>query len=446
MTQRIVKLPDVGEGVAEAEVVEWAVSPGDVVQEDQMLGAVMTDKATVEIPSPANGRVVSLGAELGSTLAVGADFVVLDVGATSSDSATATADSTPSMPEPAATVTPAAPATPKVEQRPAAVAASAAADAQPQTSEAPAVVAPSIDTAQRPAQPVIVESGSAEAANNGRILAAPAVRQRARALGVDLGSVTGSGAGGQIQHADLDALLASGVRADSGEIVDVPLVGLRRQIANRMQKSKQTIPHFTYVEEVDVTELSRLREHLKAQAASAASAPTLLPFIIKALAVAVADFPQMNARFNDDDGVIQQYADVHVGLATQTPAGLMVPVIRNAGASSIDLLSERIRTLAAAAREGTAARDDLLGSTITLSSLGALGGIVSTPVINHPEVAIIAVNKIVDRAHVSNGVISERKIMNLSSSFDHRAVDGYDAAQFVQRIKTLLEYPATIFM
>jgi 2-oxoisovalerate dehydrogenase E2 component (dihydrolipoyl transacylase) len=441
MAQKIVKLPDVGEGVAEAEVVEWAVSPGDTVREDQMLGAVMTDKATVEIPSPASGRVVSLGAELGSTLAVGADFVVLEVGAEGSDTAPVVAAPAPAVAEPTA---PSVSAT-SAEQPAEKTAEPAVSEVEPQP-ESSSASAPQIDTAQRAAQPVVVESGSTLAANSGPVLAAPAVRHRARALGIDLSSVEGSGTDGQIRHADLDVLLAQGVRADSGEVVDVPLVGLRRQIAKRMQQAKQTIPHFTYVEEVDVTELSRLREHLKALAASADKAPTLLPFLIKALVVAVADYPQMNARFNDDDDLIQQYADVHVGLATQTPAGLMVPVIRNAGACSIDLLSEHIRTLAAAARDGTAARDDLMGSTITISSLGPLGGIVSTPVINQPEVAIIGVNKIVDRPQIAHGMISERKMMNLSCSFDHRAVDGYDAAQFVQRIKTLLEYPATIFM
>ncbi len=428
MAHRIVKLPDVGEGVAEAEVVEWAVAPGDAVREDQMLGAVMTDKATVEIPSPADGRVVSLGAELGSTLAVGADFVVLDVGA-------AAVQESPAQPAPPEKATPPEAVRPAVK---------APAEQQPQASVS---TPPAIDgSAQQLPKTRVVEPQTADAANGARVLAAPAVRQRARALGIELGAVVGTGADGQIQHADLDAMLATGVRADSGEVVDVPLVGLRRQIAARMQKAKQTIPHFTYVEEVDVTELSRLREHLKSQAGDAGSAPTLLPFIIKAMAVALADFPQMNARFDDEAGMIRQFADIHIGLATQTPAGLMVPVIRNAGTCSIDVLSARIRELANAARDGKASRDDLVGSTITLSSLGALGGIVSTPVINHPEVAIIGVNKIVERPEFSNAMVSVRKIMNLSSSFDHRAVDGYEAAQFVQRIKTLLEYPATIFM
>lgn len=438
MTQRVVKLPDVGEGVAEAEVVEWNVAPGDTVVEDQVLGAVMTDKATVEIPSPVDGRVVSLGAELGHVLAVGADFVVLEQGA---DSGSIKADIPVEIDKPAAA--PAPPATAPPAAPPPAVTASQRTSDGPAADSPVATESPQPAAAHRPPSAAVSSDGPVAQ----RALASPAVRHRARALGIDLASVEGSGVDGQVVHADLDFnLTGRSATAQIDDVTAVPLVGLRRQIAAQMLKSTQSIPHFTYVEEVDVTELERLRHHLKMTATDGQRSPTVLPFIVRAMVVAIADHPQMNARFDDAEGLINQYRAVHVGIATQTPSGLMVPVLHDAGRCSIDQISAGVQRLAEAARSGKASRDQLSGSTITLSSLGSLGGIVSTPVINQPEVAIIGVNKIVGRPVFVSGQVQQRKMMNLSSSFDHRAIDGHDAARFIQRIKSLLEHPATLFM
>ncbi|MDR3513324.1 MAG: dihydrolipoamide acetyltransferase family protein [Caulobacteraceae bacterium] len=398
------KLPDVGEGIAEAEVVAWHVAVGDQVAEDQPLADVMTDKATVELTSPVAGRVVERHGAEGDLVPVGSDLVVLETEAAASA---------------------AAPPAPK-----------------PEVVEAPEAAAPP------PAPPA---APSSDKPSPGKALAAPAVRERARALGIDLASVPASGPEGRVTHADLDAVLAGGgVRAASYApregVQEVKVIGLRRRIAERMQESKRRIPHFTYVEEVDVTELEDLRAHLNRTHADARPKLSLLPFLMRALVQALPDWPQINATFDDEAGVVHRHRPVHIGVATQTRDGLIVPVVRHAETLDLWAAAAEVARLAGAAREGRSAREDLSGSTITITSLGPLGGVATTPVINHPEVAIIGPNRIVERPVVRAGQVAVRKMMNLSSSFDHRVVDGYDAAEFIQKIKAMLEHPATLFV
>jgi 2-oxoisovalerate dehydrogenase E2 component (dihydrolipoyl transacylase) len=416
------KLPDVGEGVAEAEVVAWHVAVGDAVAEDQPLADVMTDKATVELTSPVAGKVLERNGAEGDTLAVGAPLVVLE-----------TEGETPAEPV-----------------------ARAAPKAEPAAAPAPA------PPAREAAAPAVAEAAPPEAREaeqrapskpSGQVLAAPAVRARAEALGLDLSAIRGTGPEGRVTHADLDAVLTRGGRrrpsgpafAQREGAEAVKVIGLRRRIAEKMQDAKRRIPHFAYVEAVDVTDLEALRAHLNA-AHSERPRLTLLPFLIRALVVTLPEFPQINATFDDEAGVITRHAPVHVGIATQTPGGLMVPVVRHAETLDLWAAAEAVARAAAAAREGKAAREDLTGSTITITSLGPLGGIATTPIINAPEVAIIGPNKIVEQPVIRDGQIVVRKLMNLSSSFDHRVVDGYDAAAFIQRIKGLLEVPATLFL
>jgi 2-oxoisovalerate dehydrogenase E2 component (dihydrolipoyl transacylase) len=407
MTLHTIRIPDLGEGIAEVELAEWRVKPGDLVAEDQVLCDVMTDKVTVEIPSSMAGRVVELGGEAGQVLAVGAALIrIEDEGAPVS------------QPTSQPTTTP-QPTTP-----------------QPKPPPSPTAPAPQ----PRPSPP---------ASASPRTLAAPAVRIRARALGIELGWVRGSGPGGRVVHADLDALGQGGARR-AGEPTDatheVKLVGLRRKIAQKMQESKRRIPHFTYVEEVDVTELVALRDQLNRQHGAARGELSPLVLVVRAVVRAVAGFPQVNARFDDEAGVLTLHDAVHLGVATQTDAGLMVPVLRQAQTLDLWACAAGIARLAASARAGKAVREELSGSTITVTSLGKLGGIVSTPVINHPEVAIVGINRIVARPVVRDGAVQVRQMMNLSSSFDHRVVDGAVAAAYIQRVRELLETPATLFI
>jgi len=423
---RVIKVPDVGEGVAEVELVAWHVQVGDRVEEDQALADVMTDKASVEIPSPVAGRVLALGGEVGQTMAVGSELIRIEV-----ERETGTAASTPATAAPPAAATPPA-------------AASAAARA------------PSAARAQPEPQPSAQPTAVAE-----RPIASPAVRRRAWEQGIDLKEVPATGTAGRIVQADLDAYIAArgprpptattpvrngGTQSERHDEQAIPVIGLRRRIAVQMQEAKRRIPHFSYVEEIDVTEVEGLRAALNARWGAERARLTLLPLLMRAMVLAVREFPQINARFDDEAGVVTRFAAVHLGVATQTTHGLMVPVVRHAEALDLWQTAGEVARLSDAARAGRATRDELRGSTITLSSLGVLGGIVSTPVINRPEVAIVAVNRIVERPVLRGGAVVARSIMNLSSSFDHRVVDGIDAARFVQALRTMLETPALLFV
>ncbi|MGO6940874.1 dihydrolipoamide acetyltransferase family protein [Rhizobium johnstonii] len=407
MGEFIIKMPDVGEGVAEAEIVEWHVKTGDPVREDMVIAAVMTDKATVEIPSPVNGTVTWLAGEVGDRIAVKAPLVRIEtVGEI--DEAPPIGISQPPIAE-----------TPKTEI------------AKP----APAAPAPAAAPAEKP-------------------LAAPSVRLFARESGVDLRQVQATGPAGRILREDIEQFLTPGTApaavkngfAKKTATEEIKLTGLRRRIAEKMVLSTSRIPHITYVEEVDMTALEELRATMNGDRRPDHPKLTVLPFLMRALVKAISEQPDVNATFDDDAGIITRYSAVHIGIATQTPAGLTVPVVRHAEARGIWDCAAEMNRLAEAARSGTATRDELSGSTITISSLGALGGIVSTPIINRPEVAIIGVNKIATRPVWDGAQFVPRKMMNLSSSFDHRIIDGWDAANFVQRIRTLIETPALIFI
>ena len=414
MSEHVIKLPDVGEGITEAEVVEWHVSVGDAVEEDDLLGAVMTDKAAVDIPSPVAGIVSALGGEIGDILAVGSDYVCIELDA-----------------EAAATIS-------KPEPKP---------EPEPEPDQAKVTPPPSVE---RPAEVLKADSP--------RVTASPAVRRRAYEHGVALHFVRGTGPAGRVTHSDLDSFLSG--KVDSGASVAAPqgsslpqdmveeikVVGMRRQIAQKMQEAKRRIPHFSYVEESDVTTLEELRAQLNNNKKPEQPKLTLLPFIVLALVRALEEFPQMNARFDDEAQIIRRHGRVHLGIAAQTDRGLMVPVIHNVQTMDVWALASKIAELAEAARAGKIRRDDLTGATITLTSLGALGGIVTTPVINYPEVAIVGVNRIVTRPVFVEERVVPRKLMNLSSSFDHRVVDGFEAAEFIQRIRSYIEFPSTIFI
>ncbi|MGO9546339.1 MAG: dihydrolipoamide acetyltransferase family protein [Rhodomicrobium sp.] len=437
MGELVLKLPDVGEGIAEAELVEWHVKIGDLVREDAPLAAVMTDKATVEIPSPAEGEVVWLGAEVGDRIAVGAGLVRLRTPAQERVTATATAREPPMAAAGAAGHTGSG--------------AGARPSAASRNEPPPAAIRPPEAV---PSQPVESARHSAAAPHEGgKPVASPAVRLRARDAGVDLRQVHGTGPAGRITYEDLDAFLARGSRTAPVQamqartsVEDIKLVGLRRKVAEKMSAANTHIPHITYVEEVDVTALEELRAKLNLEKRQDAPKLTLLPFLMRALVRAIAGQPHLNALFDDEAGVLHQHAGVHIGIAAQTPAGLMVPVVKHAEALDLWACAAELNRLAEAARAGTATRGELSGSTITVTSLGSLGGFVSTPIINYPEVAIVGVNKITMRPVWNGAEFVPRKIMNLSSSFDHRVVDGWDAAHFVQRIKALLETPALIFV
>ncbi|WP_421525084.1 dihydrolipoamide acetyltransferase family protein [Pseudomonas yamanorum] len=426
MGTHVIKMPDIGEGIAEVELSVWHVKVGDLVVEDQVLADVMTDKAMVDIPSPVHGKVISLGGEPGEVMAVGSILISIEVegaGNTRESALSAVVEEVAPAPAPA----------PKVE-------AKAAPVVEPKPAAKPAVTA-----AQAPV---------AREADD-RPLASPAVRKHALDAGIQLRLVQGSGPAGRILHEDLDAYLLQGPAKNSGasnpyaernDEQQIPVIGMRRKIAQRMQDATRRAAHFSYVEEIDVTALDELRVHLNEKHGATRGKLTLLPFLVRAMVVALRDYPQINARYDDEAQVITRLGAVHVGVATQSDVGLMVPVVRHAEARNLWGTAEEINRLANAARNGKASRDELSGSSITLTSLGALGGIVSTPVLNLPEVAIVGVNRIVERPMVIKGQIVIRKMMNLSSSFDHRVVDGMDAAQFIQAIRGLLEQPASLFL
>ena len=437
---RIIKMPDIGEGIAEVELVAWHVQVGDTVAEDQILADVMTDKATVEIPSPVSGIVLALGGAVGQVMAVGSEVIRIEVDGAGNLRGVPGAVATPAKSEPVA-------ATP---------------ERAPTTSIAPVIQTATDDAAVKPASvPVAMHAAatqqSSPARSTDRPIAAPAVRRRAWELGIDLAQVPASGTAGRITQADLAGYAVSSSYLDSCQRKQdkgyrpleaqeaIPVIGLRRKIAQKMQEAKRRIPHFTYVEEIDVTELEALRTTLNNQHGQTRGRLTLLPLLIRAMVLAVREHPEVNARYDDDAGVLTRFATLHLGVATQTDGGLLVPVIRHAEALDLWDCAKEILRLAKAARSGKASREELTGSTLTLTSLGALGGIASTPVINHPEVAIVGTNRIVERPKVIGGAVVVRKMMNLSSSFDHRVVDGLHAAKFIQRLRSLLECPGTLF-
>jgi 2-oxoisovalerate dehydrogenase E2 component (dihydrolipoyl transacylase) len=399
-----IKLPDIGEGTAEAELVEWSVKVGDEVAEDEIVAAVMTDKATIEIPSSSAGKVVWLGAAVGDKIAVGSDLLRLEVRGPTGDQD---------------------------------VAIAAASTAMSATQVTESILRP--DDASLPAE---------HPGPRLRPLAAPVVRRTAREAGIDLKTVKGSGPAGRILRSDLAAVMERPQAKPRPErpTEEVKIAGLRRIISERMAASVHQAAHFSYVEEVEVDKLEDLRAALNARNGDAGPRLTLLPFLLKAISVAIDEFPQMNAHFHADRGVVARHGAFHAGIATQTPEGLMVPVLRNAERMNLYEMANEIARLAAAARQGTAKRDELTGSTLTITSLGTLGGLVTTPVLNLPEVAIVGVNKISVRPVWDGARFQPVQMMNLSSSFDHRVIDGHDAASFVQRIKSLLEEPATMFI
>ena len=420
MSQYVFKMPDLGEGTVEAEIVAWHTQPGAVVAEDQIIVEVMTDKAAVEVPAPVSGRVLSITGVPGDKVAVGSPLIVFETDA-------------------------------------AGAGAGAAAGAD--------LVVARVAPAPAPAAMIAAAPAPAAALRSGRVMASPANRRRAREAGIDLKSVAGSGPGGRILRNDLIAAPARPAAAVSGaQAVPVPtaavpaavstaaqtseikVIGVRRLIAERMSEAKRNIPHFAYVEEVDVTELDALRQHLNSGLQKGEPSLTYLPLVILALVRVLDSFPQCNVLYDAARGVLVRHRAVHVGVATQTPDGLKVPVVRNAQAFDLWELAAQIRRVSERARSNKATREELMGSTITVTSLGKLGGIASTPVINAPEVAIVGLNKAVERPVVRQGAVVVRRIMNLSSSFDHRFVDGYDAAAMIQALKDLLEHPATIFI
>ena len=423
MGTHVIKMPDIGEGIAEVELSQWHVKVGDLVVEDQVLADVMTDKAMVDIPSPVHGKVIALGGQPGEVMAVGSVLISIEVEGAGNLKESA-------APAPVKE----APVAPKVE---------AAVESKPAAAAAP-----------RPA--AVCQGPMVAREADERPLASPAVRKHALDLGIQLRLVRGTGPAGRVLHEDLETYLAQGqsnasapaaaAYAQRNDEEQIQVIGMRRKIAQRMQEATQRAAHFSYVEEIDVTAIEELRAHLNEKHGASRGKLTLLPFLVRALVVALRDFPQMNARYDDEAQVITRLGAVHVGVATQSDVGLMVPVVRHAEARSLWDSAAEISRLANAARNGKASRDELSGSTITLTSLGALGGIVSTPVLNLPEVAIVGVNKIVERPMVVKGQVVIRKMMNLSSSFDHRVVDGMDAALFIQAIRGLLEQPATLFV
>ena len=418
MGKQVFKLPDIGEGVVEGEVVQWHVAAGDTVTEDDPIVDVMTDKATVTIPSPVTGVVTSLSGNVGDMVAVGSTLVEFD-----SDADAAPASKPEAEPEAASSPTP------------------------------PPAPEPAADPTPAPAA---AKPAPAPAAASSKILASPAIRRRAREAGVDLSQVRGSGPAGRGRHADLDAYIAadgavtgaapSSYSTKRTDVTEVKVVGLRRKIAEQMTISKSTIPHFSYFEEVDVTELEALRQVLNASRDESQPKLTYLPFIMLALSRIMPEHPECNANYDDQGGVVARHGAVHIGIATQTDRGLYVPVVKHVEAMDAWQAAAEMQRVASAARDGTASLEDLTGSTFTITSLGRDGGLGATPIINHPEVAILGVHKARDMPVVRDGQIVVRRIMNLSSSFDHRVVDGADGAALVQHLRRMLEHPALIFM
>ena len=435
----VIRVPDIGEGIAEVELVAWHVALGESVKEDQPVADVMTDKASVEIPCHVHGKVIALGAAVGQMISVGAELIRLEV----EGEGNLKDDAAPAQTTTSATQIAAAPAEKSK---------------QSDTKASENIAIPAVQAPKQASAPVArpaARAPVAQARKEGeRPLAAPSVRRRALDMGVDLRLVHGSGPAGQISHADLEAFAAGQgpVLVGNPQYVErhgeeaIPVIGLRRKIAQKMQEAKRRIPHFSYVEEVDVTELEQLRQQLNKIHGATRGKLTLLPFLARAMVLALRQFPQINARYDDDAGVVTRYEAVHLGIAAQTDGGLMVPVLRHAESLDLWASAAGIARVAEGAKTGKLGREELTGSTITLTSLGALGGIVSTPVINHPEVAIVGVNRMVERPMLRNGQVVARQLMNLSSSFDHRVVDGMDAAQFIQAIRALLETPALLFV
>lgn len=412
MSEYVFKLPDLGEGTVESEIAEWFIKVGDQVNEEDVVGTMMTDKAAVEVSSPVTGVVTKLAGEPGDVVAVGAPLVVFDASGGDAEQGTADDDS---------------------------------ADGPEENTPRP--------TEPKPSEPRADSAVANNDSDGGRkVVTSPAIRRRAREAGIDLQNVTGTGANGRILRKDLDSYLQQRLpdggdigHGDQGSTTEVKIIGLRRMIAERMSASKREIPHFSYVEEVDITELEALRRNLN-ESRDAGKRLTLLPFLALALVKALKSFPQCNTTHDREHNVLLRHDSVHLGIATQTDDGLKVPVVKHCEKRSLDGVADEIRRVTTAARDNSIKRDELTGSTITLTSLGKLGGIVSTPVINQPEVAIIGVNRAVERPMVVDGEIVVRLMMNLSSSFDHRFVDGYDAAAMIQLIKALVEHPARIFM
>lgn len=415
-----IRLPDIGEGIAEAELTEWSVKPGDIVKEDDVLAVVMTDKAAVEVPSSVDGKVVELGGEIGELMAVGAVLIRIEVeGEGNEVEGAAEAPAPVAEPEPA----------PKAE---------------------PAISAP-VETAKL--APTAPAGKPVNRAKGTKPLASPSVRARAREEGIDLRQVPGSGPAGRISQNDLDHWIASGgiqqggvTRSANTGVEEIRVIGMRRKIAEKMQLSKRQIPHITIVEEVEMEALDNLRTALNGKHKGERPKLTILPFLMRAIVEAVREQPDLNARYDDEAGVIYRHGGVHVGIATQTPNGLNVPVIHHAEAGSLWDNAAELTRLAEAAREGSIKRDELQGGTITITSLGPLGALATTPIINHPEVAIVGVNKMQVRPVWDGQQFQPRKMMNISCSFDHRVIDGWDAAVFVQKLKTLLENPAMLFV
>jgi len=450
VSRYVFKLPDLGEGTVEAEIVGWRVKPGDTVAEDDVIVEVMTEKAAVEVPSPVSGRVLSTTGNPGDMVPVGAELIVFETRPTEAvgpGAAAGTAPTASAVPPP----------------------------------EAPAAATPMLTTASVTPTPAAARgNGSAnghehaQRSRSGRVATSPAIRRRAHEAGVDLTQLSGSGPHGRILRKDFESFVSSrsgpklvrsrgtgqpGTHHSGGQsgaseasaalelpTEEIKVIGVRRVIANRMSEAKRNIPHFAYVEEFDVTELESLRRHLNGKLPSGAVALTYLPFIVTALVRVLRDFPQCNALYDSERGVIIRHRAVHVGVATQTPEGLKVPVIRNAQSLQLWELAAEMRRVTEAARSNKATREELSGSTITVTSLGKLGGIASTPIINAPEVSIIGINRAVERPMVVDGAIAIRRMMNLSSSFDHRFVDGHDAAALVQALKERIEHPAAIFI
>jgi 2-oxoisovalerate dehydrogenase E2 component (dihydrolipoyl transacylase) len=426
MGEFTIRLPDVGEGIAEAELTAWHVKIGDIVREDDIIAEVMTEKAAVEIPSEVSGKVVWLGGTPGDMLAIGGDLARIEVEG-DGNRATAAAPPKPAeKPEQPATRAP-EPAAPRPEPKP-----------EPKPEPQPRPMAPARPTLRRP--------------EGDRPLAAPSVRRRAREAGADLRQVMGSGPAGRITHDDLSAFLEHGPARDNGarqpdtSVSEERIIGLRKRIAERMALSKSRIPHITIVEEVDMTDLEALRAKLNSAHAATRGKLTVLPFLMLAIAEGVAEQPAINAHFDDDAGILRKSGGVHVGIATQTGGGLVVPVVRHVEAMTLWEAGAELARLSQSARESRAGRDELKGSTITITSLGPMGAIATTPIINYPEVAIVGVNKMQMRPMWDGAGFVPRRMMNISCAFDHRVIDGWDAAVFVQKLKSLLETPALLFV
>ena len=439
----VIKMPDIGEGIAEVELVQWHVKPGDVVAEEQALADVMTDKANVEIPSHVAGKVISTHGKPGDVIAVGTEIIRLEVEGKGN-----VADADAAKPAPAVAAVKPAPAPAPAKAAP------APAKPAPKPAPQPATLTLAASRGEAPARGAAAE----------KALASPAVRRRARELGIELTLVPGTGPEGRITHEDVESFAGRrnggggqlrfsvprggsvAVGAERHDEETIPVIGLRRKIAEKMQEAKRRIPHFTYVEEVDVTALEELRAQLNRKWKSERGHLTMLPFLMQAIVRAVPEYPEVNARYDDDGGTLTRYGAVHIGIATQTQSGLVVPVVRHAEARDLWGCAAEVARLAEAARSGSATREELTGSTITITSLGPLGGIVTTPVVNYPEVAIVGVNRVAERPVIRQGAVVARLMMNLSSSFDHRIVDGLRAASFVQALRGYLENPTTLFI